>query len=134
MTRRLLVLGLNWPECPLEVAASMRAILKEHFPDRVTYAKDPREAWDFLPNMGGAILAYGPGVFGLATTRQPVRIETDSPSVIITDTVDIEPLLGTDDPRQFVEGARLVLRSDVHLITNPIAIAHIAELLNEPYL
>lgn len=104
--RTLVVLGAN---------RAIRDQLHSRWPDYLVFRESPAEAMDALDSHQGALLAYGPGIFGAATTKQPARIWTGEPQVILTDSADFDGM-AYDDPRKLVERAAAVLR--VSLVLN----------------
>lgn len=138
--RPLLVIGATGRDCPEPVSkiireriqpVVLRAAATEDLNGIVTvYWEDsPIGALDILASVPHAVVAYAPGVFSAAVTRQPVRIATTGPQMLLTTNGKPEDWHGTDDPRQFVEGARAVLRAPVVNVQNPAAMRFVTATL-----
>jgi hypothetical protein len=128
----LIVMGASGPQCPAHLALLFHDRLEPRWPGRVHFGDDRVAAFNLLERMPRAVLAYAPGVFGLAASGQSPVIRTTEPQVILTalaesdrartverpDGVRVEtdaPFVGTDDPRQFLTAALGVLPALVTL-------------------
>lgn len=138
--RPLIVVGATGRHCPPEVTdiirkairpALLRAAAMEDFSGSITvyWEDDSVGALDLLASIPHAVLAYAPGVFAAAVTRQPVRVHTDGPQMLFTTAGEPKDWHGTDDPRQFVEGARAVLRAPVVNVQNAAALRYVTSTL-----
>jgi hypothetical protein len=138
--RPLLVIGATGRHCPPDAAtaireairpALLRAAAAEDIPGRITVFWEDNSvgALDILATVPHAVVAYAPGVFAPAVTRQPVRVTTEGPQLILTTHGKPEDWYGTDDPRQFLEGARSVLRAPVVNVQKAAAMRFIAATL-----
>jgi len=122
----LIVMGASGPQCPARLAIAFHDRLEPRWPGRVHFADDRPAAFNLLERMPRAVLAYAPGVFGLAASGQSPVIRTTEPQVILTALSDEDrarttedpngiryqtdaPFVGTDDPRQFLTAALGVL-------------------------
>lgn len=128
----LIVMGASGPNCPARLAITFHDRLVPRWPRRVHFADDRVAAFNLLERMPRAVLAYAPGVFGLAASGQSPVIRTTEPQVILTALSEQDrirtleqadgvrevpdaPFVGTDDPRQFLTAALSVLPALVTL-------------------
>lgn len=128
----LIVMGASGHNCPAHLAVLIHDRLEARWPGRVFFADDRAAAFNLLERMPRAVLAYAPGVFGLAASGQSPVIRTTEPQVILTALSDADrvrtmeepsgvrhqtdaPFVGTDDPRQFLTAALSVLPALVTL-------------------
>lgn len=80
-------------------------------PDGVTFVDDPEGALEPLAQHPDAVVAYGPNVFGLATTGQPARLGDATTSVaVLTDLP--ESGTATDNPETLIFQAAHALDVD----------------------
>lgn len=110
--RKLIVVGATGGKCPEAVSETIKNRLHERWPDHVLYADDREQAYELLNGDDrDAVLAYAPGVFGDAVSGEKVspKIWTGEPQVILTTSGQPSNWHGTTDPRQFLEGAMLML-------------------------
>ena len=111
--RQLIIIGATGEKIAPELSELIKNRIHERWPDYVRYADTREEAYELLGENGGntAVLAYAPGVFGdcVAGGKLSPKIWTGEPQVILTTTGRPEDLHQTDDPRQFVEAAMLML-------------------------
>lgn len=134
--RPLIIIGASGRYCPPGVAELIRTRLARHLANvggrvGVYFEDDSRDASAILESgAGDAVIAYAPGVFADAITRQPVRIFADGPQVILTTGGDPKDWKETDDPRQFLEGVAAVLRAPVLNVENDAALGALVRLLN----
>jgi hypothetical protein len=128
----LIVMGASGLNCPAHLAVTFHDRLEARWPGRVFFADDRVAAFNLLERMPRAVLAYAPGVFGLAASGQSPVIRTTEPQVILTALSEDDrvrtmeqpggvrektdaPFVGTDDPRQFLTAALSVLPALVTL-------------------
>lgn len=128
----LIVMGASGHHCPAQLALTFHDRLESRWPGRVHFADDRVAAFNLLERMPRAVLAYAPGVFGLAASGQSPVIHTTEPQVILTALSEADrvrtieqpggvrevtdaPFVGTDDPRQFLTAALSVLPALVTL-------------------
>jgi hypothetical protein len=110
--RKLIVIGATGGKCPDEVTEIVKNRLHERWPDHVLYADDREQAYEMIDKEDEPpILAYAPGVFGdaVAGAKMSPKIWTGEPQVILTTTGQPSEWHKTTDPRQFLEGAMLML-------------------------
>lgn len=113
---------------------SIKDLLHERFADtaQILHADGPDRGLTLVAENPNAIVAYGPGVFGAAVTRQPARVHTDEPQMVLTDMSVPDELakLPLEDPRRQLDGARVALRAFMVLnVTIPGCLETIAEAL-----
>jgi hypothetical protein len=80
-------------------------------PGGVTYVDDPADGLDTLHEHPDALVAYGPTVFGRASTAQPTRLAEAQRSVALLTTAAPSEL-PEDDPERLVWQAAVALNVD----------------------
>lgn len=130
--RTLIVIGATGQNCPTAVQTTIAKKLA-HLPD-VLYADDREVAFRHLQENPKAFVAYAPGCFGFAVTRADThpdcpKIVSAQPQIALTvmeDGQEPEEWHETDDPRQHLWGAALILR--VSRVYNALNVAHMQRL------